>query len=129
MPWRFLTTILLTAIPLALLGFLVRWAQVKAKAIESASGRRHGYRSASDMISATAVIPARLSSRRFPRKPSPLVGESSLIVHLVRSVLQSGLFERVVVTSPDQEILDAVQGLGVVTCALSVNSAAVRSGF
>lgn len=33
----FWTTILLTAIPLALLGFLVRWAQVKAKAIESAS--------------------------------------------------------------------------------------------
>ena len=33
----FWTTILLTAIPLALLGFLVRWAQVKAKAIENPS--------------------------------------------------------------------------------------------
>ena len=30
----FWTTILLTAIPLALLGVLVRWAQVKAKSIE-----------------------------------------------------------------------------------------------
>ena len=33
----FWTTILLTAIPLALLGFLVRWAQVKAKSIENSS--------------------------------------------------------------------------------------------
>ena len=33
----FWTTILLTAIPLALLGFLVRWAQVKAKSIENPS--------------------------------------------------------------------------------------------
>ena len=67
------------------------------------------------MISATAVIPARLSSTRFPGKPLLPIGETSLIVHLTRSVLQSGLFERVVVTSPDKEILDAVQGLDVVT--------------
>ena len=33
----FWTTILLTAIPLALLGALVRWAQVKAKSIEDSS--------------------------------------------------------------------------------------------
>ena len=33
----FWTTILLTAIPLLLLGFLVRWAQVKSKSIEGSS--------------------------------------------------------------------------------------------
>ena len=38
-----------------------------------------------------------------------------MIGHLTRSVLESGLFKRVVVTSPDKEILEAVQGLDVVT--------------
>ena len=55
-----------------------------------------------------AIIPARLSSTRLPRKV--LLNETGkpLIVHVVEAVLESDSLDRVVVAADDQEVVNAL---------------------
>ena len=57
-----------------------------------------------------AIIPARLSSTRLPRKV--LLGDTGkpLIAHVVETVLRSDRLDRVVVAADDQEVVDALSG-------------------
>jgi 3-deoxy-manno-octulosonate cytidylyltransferase (CMP-KDO synthetase) len=65
------------------------------------------------------VIPARLGSRRLPRKPLlPLAGEP-LILWVVRRVAELGVCDRVVVATDSQEIAAAVGRAGYVAVLTS----------
>jgi 3-deoxy-manno-octulosonate cytidylyltransferase (CMP-KDO synthetase) len=55
-----------------------------------------------------AIIPARLSSTRLPRKVLESETGKPLIVHVVEAVLKSDRLDRVVVAADDQEIVDAL---------------------
>lgn len=57
-----------------------------------------------------AIIPARLSSTRLPRKVLLSETGKPLIVHVVEAVLQSDRLDRVVVAADDQELVDALAG-------------------
>ena len=59
-----------------------------------------------------AIIPARGGSKRIDRKNlKPFRGEP-IIVHSIRTALRSGLFERVVVSTDDQEIAEVARAHG-----------------
>lgn len=57
-----------------------------------------------------AVIPARLDSKRFPRKVLADLYGLPIIEHVRRRTLRSGLFDRVVVATPDREIERVIAG-------------------
>lgn len=61
---------------------------------------------------ATAIIPARFNSSRFPGKPIVEIGGKTLIEHVYRRVEQAALVRRIVVATDDQRIADAVQRFG-----------------
>jgi CMP-N-acetylneuraminic acid synthetase/dihydrodipicolinate synthase/N-acetylneuraminate lyase len=60
-----------------------------------------------------AVIPARGGSTRLPRKNVRLLAGKPLIRWMVETVVKTGLFETVVVSTDDDEIFDAVRDLPV----------------
>lgn len=62
--------------------------------------------------STIAVIPARGGSKRIPRKNIRLFAGEPLIVHPIRTLLRSGLFEHVVVSTEDDEIAGVAQAAG-----------------
>lgn len=53
-----------------------------------------------------AVIPARGGSRRIPRKNIRILDGLPLIAYTIRAALESGVFDRVIVSTDDQEIAD-----------------------
>ncbi len=53
-----------------------------------------------------AVIPARGGSKRIPRKNVRPFAGRPLLCHPLEAALGSGMFEHVVVSSDDEEILD-----------------------
>jgi len=57
-------------------------------------------------MSAICIIPARGGSVRIPRKNIKLFHGKPIIVYSIENALQSGLFDKVVVSSDDQEILN-----------------------
>jgi N-acylneuraminate cytidylyltransferase len=58
------------------------------------------------------VIPARGGSKRIPRKNiKPFLGKP-IIAYSIQSALQSGLFDRVVVSTDDAEIAEVAQAYG-----------------
>jgi len=59
-----------------------------------------------------AVIPARWQSSRFPGKPLALLNNKPVIQHVYENVLNSGIFEQVIVATDSQNILDAVHSFG-----------------
>lgn len=59
-----------------------------------------------------AVIPARGGSKRLPRKNIRLLGGKPLIAWAVEAALESGCFERVLVSTDDDEIAAAATGAG-----------------
>ncbi len=59
-------------------------------------------------MNAVAIIPARIGSSRFPRKPLSILGGKLMINRVWESVLASGLFEQVIVATDSEEILNAV---------------------
>jgi len=61
---------------------------------------------------ATAIIPARFNSSRFPGKPIVEIGGKTLIEHVYRQVEQASLVGRILVATDDQRIADAVQRFG-----------------
>ena len=63
-------------------------------------------------MSAVAIIPARGGSQRIPRKNLKLFNGEPMIVGSIRKALTSGLFERVVVSTDDDEIADVARAHG-----------------
>ena len=66
------------------------------------------------------VIPARLAATRFPEKPLVAIDGIPLIIHVLRAARRATLLDRVVVATPDAEIVACVEGEGgeaVVTSA------------
>ncbi len=61
---------------------------------------------------ATAIIPARYASTRFPGKPLALIKGLPMIQHVCHQVAKAKTVERVIVATDDQRIADAVNGFG-----------------
>jgi pseudaminic acid cytidylyltransferase len=59
-----------------------------------------------------AVIPARGGSKRIPRKNVKLFGGKPMIVWSIETALQSGCFDRVLVSTDDEEIAGIAQAHG-----------------
>ena len=60
-----------------------------------------------------AVIPARGGSKRLPGKNiRPFLGRP-IILYTVSAAIESGLFEKIIVSSDDEEILETVKSSGV----------------
>lgn len=60
-------------------------------------------------LRALAVIPARWGSTRFPGKPLALLAGRPLVQHVVDAAVRSGAFERVLVATDDERIVEAVR--------------------
>ena len=63
-------------------------------------------------MSCVAIIPARGGSKRIPRKNLKPFDGVPMIVRSIRTALDSGLFERVVVSTDDAEIADVARAHG-----------------
>lgn len=64
------------------------------------------------MITATAVIPARFQSTRFPGKPlAPILGKP-MIQRVYEGVRQARQIRRVIIATDDRRIYDAAAGFG-----------------
>lgn len=57
------------------------------------------------------IIPSRLGSNRLPEKPLQLIGSSTMVEHVVNSVLESGIKNTYVATD-SEFIIDKVKGIG-----------------
>ena len=62
-----------------------------------------------------AVIPARGGSKRIPRKNIKIFAGKPMIAHAIGAAKVSGLFERIVVTTDDEEIGEIARGYGAET--------------
>lgn len=62
--------------------------------------------------SMACVIPARLGSKRIPRKNVRTCGGKPLIAHTIEAALQSGLFERVYVSTEAKEVASVATAHG-----------------
>jgi CMP-N-acetylneuraminic acid synthetase len=58
------------------------------------------------------VIPARLGSKRIPRKNLRLCGDKPMLAHSIEAALQSGLFDRVYVCTEADEIASVATAHG-----------------
>jgi len=63
-------------------------------------------------MSRVAVIPARGGSKRIPRKNIKPFAGKPMIAWSIEAALNSGLFDRVIVTTDDQEIADVAKSYG-----------------
>ena len=61
----------------------------------------------------TCIVPARMASTRFPGKPLVDIGGLPLVVRSAHRALAAGCFERVVVATEDQVIVDVCQAHGL----------------
>jgi len=59
-----------------------------------------------------AVIPARWASSRFPGKPLAVLDDKPIIQHVYHNAVNSGLFDKVIVATDSQNILDTVHRFG-----------------
>jgi len=64
------------------------------------------------MARAVAIIPARGGSVRIPRKNIKLFYGKPLIAYSIQTALESGLFEKVVVSTDDEKIAAVAQSYG-----------------
>ncbi len=64
------------------------------------------------MAKATAIIPARYASSRFPGKPLALLSGKPMIQHVCERVSKADGVGRVIVATDDQRIFDAVTAFG-----------------
>ncbi|WP_426204922.1 pseudaminic acid cytidylyltransferase [Pseudomonas sp. TWP3-1] len=63
-------------------------------------------------MSCVAIIPARGGSKRIPRKNLKAFDGVPMIVRSIRTALESGLFDQVVVSTDDQEIAEIARAHG-----------------
>ena len=59
-----------------------------------------------------AIIPARGGSKRIPRKNVRLFAGKPIIAHSIGAALDSGCFDRVIVSTDDAEVADVARRLG-----------------
>ncbi len=59
-----------------------------------------------------AIIPARGGSKRIPRKNIKLFKGRPMIAYSIESALESGIFDRVLVSTDDEEIAEVASSLG-----------------
>ncbi len=64
------------------------------------------------MPQATAIIPARYASTRFPGKPLALINGLPMIQHVCQRVARAQTVERVIVATDDERIASAVKDFG-----------------
>ncbi len=64
------------------------------------------------MERATAIIPARYGSTRFPGKPLALINGMPMIQHVCRRVAKAQLVDRVIVATDDPRIVSVVEAFG-----------------
>jgi len=62
-----------------------------------------------------AIIPARGGSKRIPRKNIKVFAGRPMIAHAITAAKKSGLFDRVIVTTDDDEIADISRAWGAIT--------------
>jgi len=78
-------------------------------------------------MSTIAIIPARGGSKRLPRKNIlPLEGVP-LVVRVINTCISSGLFDKVIVSSEDTEILDIVSYTDAIAFKRNIDLAQDRS--
>jgi pseudaminic acid cytidylyltransferase len=63
-------------------------------------------------MSVVALIPARGGSKRIPRKCIRVFAGEPMIAHPIRIAKQSGVFDRIIVSTDDDEIADIAKALG-----------------
>src|SRR5262245_9928942 len=63
-------------------------------------------------MKAVAIIPARMSSSRFPVQPLPKIRGMSMVEHVYRRCLMSRALDGVYVATCDREIVRAVESFG-----------------
>jgi 3-deoxy-manno-octulosonate cytidylyltransferase (CMP-KDO synthetase) len=63
-------------------------------------------------MKATAIIPARYGSTRFPGKPLALINGLPMIQHVCQRVAKAGMVDRVIVATDDARIVSVVEGFG-----------------
>jgi pseudaminic acid cytidylyltransferase len=63
-------------------------------------------------VSAVAIIPARGGSQRIPRKNLKSFNGEPMIAHSIRTALNCGLFDQVVVSTDDAEIAEVARAWG-----------------
>ncbi|MFC1462604.1 pseudaminic acid cytidylyltransferase [Verrucomicrobiota bacterium] len=63
-------------------------------------------------MSSVAIIPARGGSRRIPKKCIREFADRPIIAYSIDAALESGLFQRVIVSTDSQEIADVAVALG-----------------
>lgn len=66
----------------------------------------------SESVSTLAIIPARYASSRFPGKPLALIAGKPMIQWVVEQASRVPSFDRVIVATDDERIVDAVQAFG-----------------
>lgn len=66
-------------------------------------------------MSLLAIIPAKKNSRRLPNKNMLPIGGVPMVVRAIRCAKESGIFDGVVVSSEDLEILNVARGAGART--------------
>ncbi len=59
-----------------------------------------------------AIIPARYESTRFPGKPLKMLKDKMIIQHVYENVLESDIFDEVIVATDDKRIFSAVENFG-----------------
>ncbi len=59
-----------------------------------------------------AIIPARGGSKRIPRKNIKMFYGKPMIAYSIKAAQESGLFDRIVVTTDDEEIADVARSYG-----------------
>jgi len=59
-----------------------------------------------------AIIPARGGSKRIPRKNIKPFAGLPIIAHSIKAAIESNLFDRIIVTTDDEEIADVARSFG-----------------
>jgi pseudaminic acid cytidylyltransferase len=70
---------------------------------------------ASPSFSAVAIIPARGGSKRIPRKNVKLFAGLPMIAHSIKAARDSGVFDRIIVSTDDAEIIEIANAYGAET--------------
>ncbi len=61
-----------------------------------------------------AIIPARQGSMRVPGKNKSLFGNKTLVAHAIEQAIDSNVFDRIIVTSDDNQIIDIARSYNTV---------------
>jgi len=65
-------------------------------------------------LNSVAIIPARQGSKRVPGKNKSLFGNKTLVAHAIEQAIDSNVFDRIIVTSDDNQIIDIARSYNTV---------------